>query len=99
MWDIHGSPAWKEAYSPDGFFAGDKLGISFAFEMDGVNPFHNIGIQYSMTPMMLTILNLPRHMRNAFGNIKLVGIIPGNGRSEAKNLNLTWRFLLMNFYT
>ena len=87
MWDIHHSPIWKELYSNDGYFAGDKLGMSLAFEMDGVNPFHNIGVQYSMTPMMLTILNLPRHIRNTFRHISLVGIIPGNGRCEAKNID------------
>lgn len=60
------------------------MGLAFALELDGVNPFHNIGVIYSMTPIMLTILNLPRHMRNAFGNILLAGIIKGNkNRSEA----------------
>ena len=38
MWDIHHSPAWCEAYSRNGYFAGDKMGISYVFEMDGVNP-------------------------------------------------------------
>ena len=84
MWDIHHSPAWKELYSADGHFHGDKMGIALAFDMDGINPFHDTGILYSMTPMMLTILNLPRHIRNTFGYINLVGIIPGNGKSEAK---------------
>lgn len=36
---------------------GDKMGISLALELDGVNPFHNIGVLYSMTPMMLTVLD------------------------------------------
>lgn len=40
-----------------------------------------------MTPMMLTLLNLPRQVRNAFGNIMLVGIIPGHGNSEASKLD------------
>lgn len=82
MWDIHDSPTWKTLYSKDGFFSGDRMGLSLALEMDGVNPFHNIGVSYSMTPIMLTVINWPRHMRNAFGNIMLVGIIPGNNRSE-----------------
>jgi hypothetical protein len=84
MFDIHHSPGWKALYSPNGYFRGDKMGISLALELDGVNPFHNIGVQYSMTPMMLTLLNLPRHIRNSFGNISLVGIIPGRReKSEA----------------
>ena len=77
MEDIHDAPVWKELYSDSGFFKGDNKGISFALELDGVNPFHNIGVIYSMTPIMLTMLNLPRHVRNTFGNILLAGIIKG----------------------
>lgn len=77
MEDIHDSPIWKDLYSDSGLFKGDKKGISFALELDGVNPFHNIGVIYSMVPMMMTILNLPRNVRNVFGNILLVGIIKG----------------------
>lgn len=36
---------------------------------------------------MLTLLNVPGHLRNCFGHINLVGIIPGNGKAEALNLN------------
>ena len=35
---------------------------------------------------MLTLLNLPRKLRNRFTNIILAGIIPGNGAKEAKTL-------------
>lgn len=87
MWDIQDSPVWKEIYSEDGYFMGNNNGVSFALEMDGVNPFHNVGIQYSMTPLMLTLLNLPRNVRNQFGNIFLVGIIPGNGCSEVTKVD------------
>lgn len=87
MWDVHHSASWKELYSENGYFGGDKMGISFALELDGVNPFHNIGAIYSMTPIMLTILNFPRHIRNAFGNINLVGIIPGKEKSESSNVS------------
>ena len=87
MWDIQDSPVWKEIYSEDGYFMGNNNGVSFALEMDGVNPFHNVGIQYSMTPWMLTLLNLPRNVRNQFGNIFLVGIIPGNGCSEVTKVD------------
>ncbi|MEW8547304.1 MAG: hypothetical protein AB2693_27670, partial [Candidatus Thiodiazotropha sp.] len=87
MWDIHHSPIWRDLYSKDGYFGGDKMGISLALELDGVNPFHNIGVMYSMTPIMITILNLPRHIRNVFQNIYLVGIIPGSGKSESANLS------------
>ena len=87
MWDIQDSPVWKEIYSEDGYFMGNNNGVSFALEMDGVNPFHNVGIQYSMTPLMLTLLNLPRNVRNQFGNIFLVGIIPGNDCSEVTKVD------------
>ena len=87
MWDIHDSPVWKDLYSEEGYFQGNRNGISFALELDGVNPYHNVGIQYSMTPIMLTLLNLPRNVRNQFGNIFLVGVIPGSGCSEVSNVN------------
>ena len=35
---------------------------------------------------MLTLLNLPREIKNDFGSILLLGIIPGNGSQEPKNL-------------
>ncbi|XP_060083986.1 uncharacterized protein LOC132563249 [Ylistrum balloti] len=87
MWDIHDSQARKNIYSTDGYFKGDFRGLSFAFEADGVSPYHNVGVRYSMTPIMLTLLNLPRHIRNNFGNILLVRIIPGSNRSEASKLD------------
>ena len=40
-----------------------------------------------LNPNQPTKLNLPRHIRNAFANIYLVGIIPGKGKSESTNLN------------
>ena len=36
---------------------------------------------------MLTLLNLPRKMRNRFNSILLVGIIPSNGTKEPSNLS------------
>ena len=87
MYDIHDSPAWKAAYSVVGIFKGDKRGISLAVCTDGVNPFSHAHVKYSMWPIMITILNLPRHIRNSFGSVVLVGIIPGNGNLEPKNLD------------
>ena len=40
-----------------------------------------------MWPMMLTLLNLPREMRNSFSNILLLGVVPGNGSHEPQNLD------------
>ena len=87
MHDIHDSPTWKSAYSTNGIFKGDPRGLSLAFCTDGVNPFSHNRIAYSMWPIMLTLLNLPREIRNDFGSILLLGIIPGNGSQEPKNLD------------
>ena len=40
-----------------------------------------------MWPIMLTLLNLPREMRNTFGSIFPLGIVPGNGSQELKDLD------------
>ena len=54
--------------------------------VDGVNPFSVQRVSYSMWPIMLTILNLPRHVRNTFSNFALAGIIPSNGTGEPKHI-------------
>ena len=38
-------------------------------------------VTYSMWPIMLNLLNLPRKIRNLFSSILLVGIVPANGTS------------------
>lgn len=80
-------PIWKSVYSNDGIFKGDPRGLSVAFCTDGVNPFSHNRIAYSMWPIMLTLLNLPREIRSTFGNIILLGIIPGNGSQEPSNVD------------
>ncbi len=87
MYDIHNSPAWRSAYKHTGVFKGDGRGVAFSLCTDGVNPFSQNKITYSMWPIMLSLLNLPRRMRNRFGSIMLVGIVPGNGSKEAQDLN------------
>lgn len=87
MHDLHDSPAWRAAYSADGIFKGDHRGLLFAFYADGVNSFSHNRVPHSMRPMMLTLLNLPRDIRNSFGNIFLLGIVPGNGSQEPKSLD------------
>ena len=77
--DIIGSKSWCKAYSPQGFFKGEKRGVSAQLSTDGVNPFSRNKVVYSMWPIMLTVLNLPKRVRNLFSNMMLVGIIPGNG--------------------
>ena len=43
---------------------------------DGVNPFSSNKVSYSMWPIMLSVLNLPRNIRNLFQNIMLARIVP-----------------------
>ena len=84
--DIHDSYAWSSAYSEGGIFKTDPRGISFGLCTDGVNPFSHLRTSYSMWPIVLSLLNLPRKTRHNFGNLLLVGIVPGNGKHEAKNI-------------
>ena len=86
MSDIHHSPMWNEAYSDDGVFKGDPRGIALGICADGVNPFSHLRTTYSMCPIVLPLLNLPRKIRHNFGNLLLVGIVPSNGRQEAKSI-------------
>ena len=87
MFDIHDSNSWKSAYSKTGTFNGDSRGISLSLCTDGVNPFSHNKVAYSMWPIVMAILNLPRNIRLAFGNLLLVGIVPGNGTKEANSLD------------
>jgi len=90
MYDIHNSPIRKNIYSSKGPFGGDPRGLSIAFCTDGVYPFSHNYVQYSVWPMMITLLNFPRVVRNSFGNIFLLGIIPGNG-CQAKKFKSVFR--------
>lgn len=59
MKDLHDSPAWKKAFSHHGIFGGDPRGIAFSLCTDGLNPYSQNRVSYSMWPIELTILNLP----------------------------------------
>ena len=85
MSDLHQSPAWISKYDDNGPFQGDPRGISLALCTDGMNPFSEHSTTYSMWPITLSILNLPRHVRHLPGSILLAGIIPG--RSEPQNMD------------
>ena len=87
MTDIFDSPKWKAAYAPDGLFQGDPRGLSVQLSTDGVNPFSANKICYSMWPIMLSVLNWPKVCRNLFENVMLVGVIPANGKGEAKSVD------------
>ena len=68
---VQQSRVWKHAYSSDGLYQGDIRGVSLALCADGVNPFHINRVQYSMCPIVLSLLNLPRHIRYKFSNMML----------------------------
>ena len=61
--------------------------IREVYPLLSVNPFSHNRVAYSMWPIMLTLLNPPRHMRNCFNSMFLLGIIPGNGSKQPKNLD------------
>ena len=81
--DIHQTDVWKKRYSPSGEFGGDARGLSLAVCADGTNPFSKEKTTYSMCPIVVSLLNLPSHLRRLPGYLQLVGIIPG--KSEPKN--------------
>ena len=87
VFDIHQSATWRRFYDSTGLFKGDGRGVSLALCTDGVNPFAHNKVSYSMWPIMLTLLNLPRRLRNRFASIMLVGIIPSNKGQEPRSLN------------
>ena len=66
---------------------GDCRGISFALNTDDVNPYSQNKVNYSMWPIILMVLNLPRKVCHLFANVWLVGTIPGNGSKEPNNLD------------
>ena len=86
LYDMHDSCTWKTAYSPVGVFSGDPRGIAFVLCTDGVNPFSQNRVSYSMWPIVMTLLNLPRPVRFLPSSLFLVGIVPGNGIKEPKTL-------------
>ena len=87
MRNVYDSPYWKSTYSDTDVFKGDRRGVSLCLCTDGVNLFSHNKVSYSMWPIVLAILNLPSHQRYLFGNLILVGIVPGNGTKEANSLD------------
>lgn len=85
MRDIHDSPQFLEAYEKSGKFSGDPRGLTLQFSTDGMSPFSHG--TYSMWPLTLTILNLPKNVRHLFSSIMLAGIIPGQRRDCALKID------------
>lgn len=88
MADIHDSPKWKEAFSAGGTFKGDPRGIGLSMCLDELNPWSKNKTNYSMWPIVLGQLNLPRRIRYNFANLILAGIIPSQVQGmEPKHLD------------
>lgn len=88
MSDIHDSPKWKEAFSAKGSFKGDPRGVGLSLCLDGLNPWSKNKAKYSMWPIVLGQLNLPRRIRYNFANVILAGIIPSQVQGkEPKHLH------------
>ena len=88
MNDIHDSPKWKEAFGPNGTFQSDPRGVALSLCLDGLNPWSKNKANYSMWPIVLGQLNLPRQIRYHFANLVLVGIIPSQSQgAEPKDLD------------
>lgn len=69
---------------PHGLFQGDPPALSVQLSTDGVNLFSANKICYSMWPIMLSVLNWPKVC--LFENVMLVGVVPANGKGEAKSV-------------
>ena len=88
MRDIHDSPKWKHSFSVNGTFKGDPRGVALSLCLDGLNPWSKNKCNYSMWPIVLAQLNLPRNVRYNFANLLLIGIIPSQAQGkEPKHLD------------
>lgn len=88
MKDIHDSPKWKSSFRVGGIFNGDSRGLALSLCLDGLNPWSKNKCNYSMWPIVLGQLNLPRNIRYHFANLLLVGIIPSQTQGkEPKHLD------------
>jgi len=88
MKDIHDSPKWKKSFSAGNIFNGDPRCLALSLCLDGLNPWSKNKCNYSMWPIVLGQLNLPRNIRYHFANLLLVGIIPSQAQGkEPKHLD------------
>lgn len=88
MRDIHDSPKWKHSFSVNGTFKGDPRGVALSLCLDGLNPWSKNKCNYSMWPIVLAQLNLPRNVRYHLANLLLIGIIPSQAQGkEPKHLD------------
>lgn len=70
--DITETAKWREWTDTEDNTPTIILGMN----TDGINPYHSQGIQYSMWPLILTIMNLPKHIRNKEKGFILSAVVP-----------------------
>ena len=81
--DKHDSKVWKEDwFGVGGLITDFYYGIVLSICLDGVNPFKQNQIDYSMWPIEVSVDNFPPSIRNTCAGIWLAGIIPGCGSKE-----------------
>ena len=96
--DVIGSPTWKEAYSAHGFFKAEACGISAQLSTDGMNPFSSNKVVYLMWPIMLTILNLPKGIRNYPGLNKVFLSTGANALQGCMRCDMRGKLVMILFY-
>ena len=83
MTDVQDSPNFLSCFGKDGVFKGDARGMLVQLSCDGVNRFDDKTVQYSMWPVVLSMLNMPSSIRHLYSNFMLVSIIPHEARLKA----------------
>lgn len=82
--DVYDGKIWKEFQVHDGVpFLSLPHNFAFTINLDWFQPFKHS--TYSIGAIYLTIMNLPRTVRNKQENVLLVGLLPGP--SEPSNIN------------
>ncbi len=75
---------WREFQNCDGTpFFSEHYSLGLMINLDWFRPFKHS--EYSIGAIYITIMNLPRNLRNKPENVILVGILPGP--SEPTNIN------------
>lgn len=82
--DIYDGRLWKEFQVCNNVpFLSEPYNFAFTINLDWFQPFKHS--TYSIGAIYMTVMNLPRDLRNRQENVLLVGILPGP--SEPTNIN------------
>ena len=87
--DFTDGELYKSWFQEGGIFekCEEQLCVPLSLFTDGVNPNKHMSTQKSMWPIILTWINLPVRIRQHFGPMLLMGIIPsGKNGSEPKSM-------------